>query len=138
MSSVAGIVSALPRADVELRTVPRAGDVVIRTTSPSPSGPPSCVQTSSMQKTLAVDVKQHDQPIVDFEQSACRGRECRQSAATLTNSSDIVPIAQQLFVFANAAGDRQSQRFANAFDRDAIEDLLEESGDDHPDRFLAE
>ena len=42
-----------------------------------------------------------------------------------------------LLVFANAAGNGQSQRIADAFDRDPIEDLLEEPGHDHANRFLA-
>lgn len=42
-----------------------------------------------------------------------------------------------LRVFADAAGDRQAERFANGLDRDPVEDLLKEASDDHLDRFFA-
>ena len=45
--------------------------------------------------------------------------------------------ARRLVVLSNLPCDRRTERFANTFDRDSIEDLLKEPGDDHPDRLSA-
>ncbi len=42
-----------------------------------------------------------------------------------------------LLVIANAANHGVTECFANAFDRHAIKDLLEEAGHDHANRFFA-
>lgn len=42
-----------------------------------------------------------------------------------------------LLVIPNPSSNRFAQCFSNAFDRNPVEDLLEEAGDNHPDRFLA-
>ncbi len=41
-----------------------------------------------------------------------------------------------LLVVTHSSGDGRAQRFANAVDRNAVENLLEEAGDDHANRFL--
>ena len=40
-------------------------------------------------------------------------------------------------VLANPAADRLAECFADAFDRNPVEHLLEEAGDDHADRLIA-
>ena len=55
----------------------------------------------------------------------CRNRACRLVTAYL------------LIVISDTAGDGQRQRFADRFDRDAVEHLLEESSHDRADGFLA-
>ena len=46
-------------------------------------------------------------------------------------------IATKILDVAHPPANRLAQRFADALDRDPVEHLLEEAGDDHPHRFAA-
>lgn len=62
------------------------------------------------------------------------------TASMLTQARDMAPIVRVkatfcLLVVADAVGDCLAKCFANAFDGDAVEDLLEEAGHDRANRF---